>query len=661
MDMKKNKWIRFLAVLFVAGTLLSGYRAQAAWQEHPSDSSKIDKSLKVKGLKAYYRIGDSATDYVGVTCTNKLKKGETLCYDMSRASDFKDEAAQVGSGYILTTGTLYIRAFLKRETSEGVVYGPYAYTTYQYIPPRLMLEVKKTTKNSVTLEFDAAGGTDGLAFEIWRAEGSGAYKLLEKTGAWAFTDSGLDPYTRYRYRVRAYSYNPYDGKTTYSSYMYCTALTWGSDLFFHASPSGSKKVQLTWTKLAGASGYRIYRAPGTNTLQSGLVGAADGWGDKTSVWRLVADLKASKSSYTDKTVREGGDYTYYIEAYRNEKSGKKTRTDIVAASDTASLGFGRGTVSLLSLKEKANGKVTATWKKVVGAKGYRIIKYDSQKQKNVVVANLKADKTSYTFTKTKTNTFYEIYAYKTVDKKEVAGDRQSIEIGRKDADKPSNVTVKPANENTAVKISWKKVPGAHHYRVYRSTAPRYLGEDGKYAFLGKQYAVGFLKGATYTFDIPASKTSIIDQRVTGEFWNGESSHLYNEGPQQGVRYYYYVQSYQSENDWQGSSCTEPVAITLPPAASGKPTVTKAAAGKKSASVAWKKVAGADVYAVYYSTSKNGSYRCFGRTTGTSLKVTGLTPGKKYYFKVRAIGQGRKQEDISLGLSAAKASNANIKK
>lgn len=55
---------------------------------------------------------------------------------------------------------------------------------------------------------------------------------------------------------------------------------------------------------------------------------------------------------------------------------------------------------------------------------------------------------------------------------------------------------------------------------------------------------------------------------------------------------------------------------------------------KSAIIEWKTVTGAEGYEIYYSTSKNGKYKLFGKVNGVSSNVTGLKAKKKYYFKIR---------------------------
>lgn len=60
-------------------------------------------------------------------------------------------------------------------------------------------------------------------------------------------------------------------------------------------------------------------------------------------------------------------------------------------------------------------------------------------------------------------------------------------------------------------------------------------------------------------------------------------------------------------------------------------------GYKSLKVTWKAVDGAEKYQVYRSkTGKSGSFALKKTTTGTTYTNTGITCGKTYYYKVRAV-------------------------
>lgn len=62
---------------------------------------------------------------------------------------------------------------------------------------------------------------------------------------------------------------------------------------------------------------------------------------------------------------------------------------------------------------------------------------------------------------------------------------------------------------------------------------------------------------------------------------------------------------------------------------------KTTAGKKKATVSWKKVSGATGYQVSRATSKTGTYKTVKTTTSLKFTNTSLTSKKTYYYKVRA--------------------------
>lgn len=85
-------------------------------------------------------------------------------------------------------------------------------------------------------------------------------------------------------------------------------------------------------------------------------------------------------------------------------------------------------------------------------------------------------------------------------------------------------------------------------------------------------------------------------------------------------------------------------------------------GYKSLKVTWKKVDGAAKYEVYRSTTgKSGSFVLKKTTTGTSYTNTGITCGKTYYYKVRAINSKGKGSFSSVKSSKVIPATVKISK
>lgn len=84
------------------------------------------------------------------------------------------------------------------------------------------------------------------------------------------------------------------------------------------------------------------------------------------------------------------------------------------------------------------------------------------------------------------------------------------------------------------------------------------------------------------------------------------------------------------------TCFAPVTKAEASTKVGTPTLkiknTEVGVGLK---ITWKKVSGADGYAVYMSTTKTGGYKRVDTTTKASYTADELKKNKNYYFKVRA--------------------------
>lgn len=159
--------------------------------------------------------------------------------------------------------------------------------------------------------------------------------------------------------------------------------------------------------------------------------------------------------------------------------------------------------------------------------------------------------------------------------------------------------VKAKTQTTSsITLTWTKTTGATGYRVYQ-----YSPSKGEYVLKKSvkgttTYKVTGLKaGTTYKFKIkPYVKTD--DGTV---IWGSASSAL--------------------------STATKP----------STPTVKSVTASSGKATLSWNNISGESGYQVYYSTSKNGTYKKMKSVSADTVKYTTskLTAGKTYYFKVRA--------------------------
>lgn len=162
--------------------------------------------------------------------------------------------------------------------------------------------------------------------------------------------------------------------------------------------------------------------------------------------------------------------------------------------------------------------------------------------------------------------------------------------------KPELTGVKAENYDE-VEISWKPVPGAYGYAVYRSTAKK-----------GNYKKVCTRKGAL--------STSWTDNSVLT-----------------GKTYYYKIKSIVKTSKKSISSASKIGSATPLPAA---PYVIPEA-GADRIDLHWFSVEGADGYEVYRSTGQNGTYKkvkTIKKGTSTDFTDTKVKKGTTYYYKVR---------------------------
>lgn len=116
----------------------------------------------------------------------------------------------------------------------------------------------------------------------------------------------------------------------------------------------------------------------------------------------------------------------------------------------------------------------------------------------------------------------------------------------------------------------------------------------------------------------------------------------------GTVYTYIVKSYKKvDGEYYWSTAAKIQTATNPLA----PVIRLASTAKGRATIAWNNVTGENGYQVYYSQSKNSTYKKLSNYKANTTKVykTGLKSGKTYYFRVRAYkkaGSGYVYSDFS---------------
>lgn len=166
---------------------------------------------------------------------------------------------------------------------------------------------------------------------------------------------------------------------------------------------------------------------------------------------------------------------------------------------------------------------------------------------------------------------------------------------------------------------------------------------------------------------------LFDYSLEGLFFLQFFADLWHDGPQAGVKYYYYVVACKNgttynwkpsdnkydddEDDVITSGCSAAATASVSNTTIGKTKITSGKSSKGKVNLKWQKVDGAAGYVVYRSIKKGSGYTKIAEITkGSTVKYTDKTAkkGKKYYYKVRAVKANEAGVDVFSPYSAAKA-------
>lgn len=161
--------------------------------------------------------------------------------------------------------------------------------------------------SSLKLSWKKTSGASG--YEIYRATAkTGTYKKVKRIAGAStvtYTNSSLATGKTYYYRIRAY--HTVNGSSNYSPYSsIVSAKPVPGKPSLTVKKAASRKIRLSWKRVAGASGYVIQRAS-----------------SKTGKYKTIKTIKKGTTrSYTNTKLKKGKKYYYRIRAY---KTVNKTR------------------------------------------------------------------------------------------------------------------------------------------------------------------------------------------------------------------------------------------------------------------------------------------------------------------------------------------------
>lgn len=154
-----------------------------------------------------------------------------------------------------------------------------------------------STAKTVKLTWRKVAGAEGyIIYQYNSSKKKWVKKVTLKTNTTSYTIKKLTPATGYRFAVKAYA--QFNGKQVESkSYASIYVATAPKAVSFKMT-GGKKKATIKWSKVKGATGYRVYyKTHGS--------------------WKRLKNTKGT--SYTKKKLKSGTRYTFTVKAYKTYK------------------------------------------------------------------------------------------------------------------------------------------------------------------------------------------------------------------------------------------------------------------------------------------------------------------------------------------------------
>ena len=289
------------------------------------------------------------------------------------------------------------------------------------------------TSGKPMLTWNAVYGA--TSYRIYRSTSRGSgYSLLGTVTATSYTNTGAKAGTTYYYRVKACNdagLSPYSNVV--SGKVKSVTPKPAAPVVKIGNSASSGKPMLTWNAVSGATSYKVYRATSQNGTYS-LLGTV------------------TTTSYTNTGAKAGVTYYYKVKAVNS--AGESAYSNIVS---------GRATVTTLTMGHSStSGKPQLTWKAVSGAASYKVYRATAKNGAYSVINTTKALTYTNTGAALGTTYYYKVEALNAAGKSLGFSDVVEGKVAPVLAVGYSSVSGKP-------QLTWKAVPGATEYQVYRST------------------------------------------------------------------------------------------------------------------------------------------------------------------------------------------------
>ncbi|MFO0863079.1 MAG: fibronectin type III domain-containing protein [Gemmataceae bacterium] len=513
--------------------------------------------------------------------------------------------------------------------------------------------VKATSSSRIDVTWSDVSGEKGYRVYDWTGTG---WHLTGTVAAnvTSYSVTGLTAGSTFYYYVEAYN----DTGAASSDWKSVTTFVAAPDPLTLTPVSGTQ-INLSWTNVAGETGYRVFMWDGSAWKQQG------------------AALAANTTTYQATGLTANTKYWFYVEAFNASSSAAGT------SQSATTVGGAPSSPGPLTATAASSTAVNLSWKDSAGEQGYNLYKWNGSGWSNLI--SMAANVTSYQVTGLTANTTYYFLVGAVNGAGTTYADYATVKTSSGLAAAPSDFDV-TAISSSQIKLTWSDVSDETGYRVYRWSGSQWvlrqtLAADTTtytdsglnaattyYYYVESFNAAGATSFGDYKSDTtwvasgPAAPASFSAQAVSASRidltwassagatsyqiyqWNGTSwfsiANLGSSavsysvtGLQGGTTYYFYVAATNSQGtsnaDWQSATTTAQA-----PVLSGTANSTD---GFTKIALSWTDISGEQGYRLYRWDGANYAQIASLAANATSYIDSGLTAGTTYYYYVEAYG------------------------
>ncbi len=592
---------------YVAAVLSDGSETSASATVTYS-SYGVPANVKVAnaagGVKVSWSSVSDATGYRILRQTSGSSTWTTVA-DVTGVTSYVDASASSDQTY-----SYAVRAYFGSETSDREDYtvnvwsGVSDSASVYYLAAPVITKTYSSSKGLVVSWASVAGATSYRVY--YRVVGASSWKNSVKVTGTSATYTLAEAGTSYYFAIVATN----EDKDVSSGYYNPVGDTTQA-IIYHGVPTVTLKtvetgIQVTWTKDAAATGYRIFRRASGESSSSALVDITSG----------------STSSYIDTTAESGKTYYYFVRAYYGDNLSKDTdySTNNWSSYQHSSTLLFLATPQLGTPNSESGG-MRISWQAVSGASGYLVYYKTSASGSWTQIANVSgASTTSYLYSGVKhgSSYYFTVKAYAKDSSGNIYYSRWQTPSAASTFHGTPTVTVKA--ETSGVRITWPVSASATGYRIYRRSGSKVVA-------IANISASSIKSGTTTTsyLDSSANLTSGTTYQYTVRIYYGKGNVA--------------TASVDSLNNWSGYTWSKFTYLSTP-------TVPTVVANNEydtnGIKVTWDKVTGAAGYYIYRRTSTSGTWsRIATVSSGSTIvyldtSVTSLAAGTTCYYTVRAF-------------------------